>query len=129
MSKFQEVFPNDLAGILPEREIYFGINLLPDINPISIPLYRMASAESKELKAQLKDLLDKGFIRPSISPWGAPVLFVMNKDGSLRMCFDYRQLNKVTIKNKYPLPRFDNLSNQLQGASYFSKIDLRSGYH
>ncbi|WMV41428.1 hypothetical protein MTR67_034813 [Solanum verrucosum] len=89
----------------------------------------MAPAELKELKAQLKDLLDKGFIQPSISPWGAPVLFVKKNDGSLRMCIDYRQLNKVTIKNKYPLPRIDDLFDQLQGASYFSKINLRSGYH
>ncbi|KAH0734704.1 hypothetical protein KY285_010411 [Solanum tuberosum] len=89
----------------------------------------MALVELKELKEQLKDLLDKGFIQPSISPWGAPVLFVKKKDGSLRMCIDYRQLNKVTIKNKYPLPRIEDLFDQLQGASYFSKIDLRSGYH
>ena len=89
----------------------------------------MALAQLKELKVQLKDLLDKGFIRPSISPWGARILFVKKKDRSLRMCFDYRQLNKVTIKNKYPLPQIDDLFNQLQGASYFSKIDLRSGYH
>ena len=82
-----------------------------------------------ELKEQLKYLLDKGFIRPSISPWGAPILFVKKKDGSLRMCIDYRQLNKVTIKNKYPIPRIDDLFDQLQGASHFSKIDLRSGYH
>ena len=89
----------------------------------------MAPTELKELKEQLKDHLDKGFIRPSISPWGAPVLFVKKKDGSLRMCIDYRQLNKVTIKNKYPIPRIDDLFDQLQGASHFSKIDLRSGYH
>ena len=89
----------------------------------------MAPAELHELKEQLKDLLDKGFIRPSMSPWGAPVLFVRNKDGTLRMCIDYRQLNKVTIKNKYPLPRVDDLFDQLQGAKCFSKIDLRSGYH
>ena len=89
----------------------------------------MAPAELKELKEQLKDLLDKGFIRPTISPWGAPVLFVKKKDGSLRMCIDYRKLNKVTIKNKYPVPRIDDLFDQLQGASHFSKIDLRSGYH
>ena len=89
----------------------------------------MAPAELKELKEQLKDLLDKGFIRPSVSPWGAPVLFVRKKDGSLRMCIDYRQLNKVTIKNKYPLPRIDDLFDQLQGATCFSKIDLRCGYH
>ena len=89
----------------------------------------MAPAELKELKEQLKDLLDKGFIRPSKSPWGAPVLFVRKKDGSLRMCIDYRQLNKVTIKNRYPLPRIDDLFDQLVGASFFSKIDLHSGYH
>ena len=89
----------------------------------------MALAELKYLKAQLKDLLDKGFIRPSISPWGAPILFVNKKDGSLRMCIDYRQLNKVTIKTKYPLPWIDDFFHQLKGASYFSKIDLRLGYH
>ena len=84
----------------------------------------MAPTKLKEFKEQLKDLLDKGFIRPSISPWRAPVLLVRNKDGSLRMCIDYRQLNKVTIKNKYPIPRIDDLFDQLQGASHFSKIDL-----
>ena len=89
----------------------------------------MAPAELKELKEKLKDLLDNGFIKPSISPWGAPILFVQKKDGSLRMCIDYRQLNKVTVKNKYPLRRIDGLFDQLQGASYFSKIDHRSGYH
>ena len=129
VSEFPEVFPEDLSGVPPKREIDFGIDLLPDTQPISIPPYRMAPAELKELKEQLKDLLDKGFIRPSISPWGAPVLFVKKKDGSLRMCIDYRQLNKVTIKNKYPIPRIDDLFDQLQGASHFSKIDLTSGYH
>ena len=89
----------------------------------------MAPAELKELTEQLKDLLEKGFIRPSISPWGAPVLFVKKKNGSLRMCIDYRQLNKVTVKNKYPLPRIDDLFDQLQGSKCFSKIDLRFGYH
>ncbi|WMV24356.1 hypothetical protein MTR67_017741 [Solanum verrucosum] len=98
------------------------------MQPISIPPYRMTPAELKELKEQLKDLLDKGFIQPSISPWGAPVLFVRKKEGSLRMCIEYRQL-KVTIKNKYSLLRIDDLFHQLQGASYFSKIDLRSSYH
>ncbi|KAH0761174.1 hypothetical protein KY290_017247 [Solanum tuberosum] len=111
------------------EEINFGIDLIPDTEPISIPPYKMALAKLKELKEQLKDLLDKAFIRPSISPWGAPVLFVKKKDGSLRMCIDYRQLNKFTIKNKYPIPRIDDLFDQLQGASHFSKIDLRSGYH
>src|SRR5262249_38028824 len=111
------------------REIEFNIELLPGTNPISITPYRMAPIELKELKVQLQDLLDKGFIRPSSSPWGAPVLFVKKKDGSLRLCIDYRQLNRVTVKNKYPLPRIDDLFDQLQGASHFSKIDLRSGYH
>ena len=91
--------------------------------------YRMAPMELKELKSQLQELLDKGFIRPSVSPWGAPVLFVKKKDGTLRMCIDYRQINKVTVKNKYPLPRIEDLFDQLKGASVFSKIDLRSGYY
>ena len=91
--------------------------------------FRLAPAELKELKEQLQELLDKGFIRPSTSPWGAPVLFVKKKDGTLRLCIDYKELNKVTVKNKYPLPRIDDLFDQLQGAQYFSKIDLRSGYH
>ncbi|KAH0661922.1 hypothetical protein KY284_026853 [Solanum tuberosum] len=120
---------HDLLGVPPEREIYFGIDILPDTHPISIPPYRMAPTELKELKEKLKYLLEKGFIRPSVSPWGASVLFVRKKDGSLRMCIDYCQLNKVTIKNKYPLPRIDDLFYQLQGATYFSKIDLRSGYY
>ena len=89
----------------------------------------MAPAELKELKVQLQELLDKGYIRPSVSPWGAPVLFVKKKDGTMKLCIDYRQLNKVTIHNKYPLPRIDDLFDQLQGARVFSKIDLRSGYH
>jgi len=127
--EFPEVFPDDWPSFPPEREIDFVIDLIPDTKPISIPPYRMAPAELKELKAQLKDFLDKGFIQPSISPWGALVLFKKKKDGSLRMYIDYRQLNKVTIKNKYPLPRIDDLFDQLQGVSYFSKIDLWSGYH
>ena len=94
-----------------------------------MPPYRMAPAELRELKEQLQELLDKGFIRPSTSPWGTPVLFVKKKDGTLRLCIDYRELNKVTIKNKYPLLRIDDLFDQLQGAQYFSKIDLRSSYH
>ncbi|KAH0729809.1 hypothetical protein KY289_000997 [Solanum tuberosum] len=129
VNEFPDVFPDDLYGTAPEWEIDFGIDLLPDTQPISIPPYRMAPTEIKELKEQLKDLLDKGFIQPSISPWGAPVLFVRKKDGSLRMCIDYHQLNKVIVKNKYPLSRIDDLFDQLQGASYFSIIDLRSGYH
>jgi hypothetical protein len=127
--EFQDVFPEELPGLPPDREIEFSIDLVPNTQPISIPPYRMAPAELKELKEQLQDLLDKGFIRASTSPWGAPVLFVKKKDGSMRLCIDYRQLNKVTIKNKYPLPRIDELFDQLQGAQCFSKIDLRSGYH
>ena len=114
---------------LLNKKLIFCFNLLPDTNPILIPPYRMTPAELKELKDQLKDLLDNCFIRPSISPSGGTVLFVKKKDGSLRMCIDYHQLNKVTIKNKYSLPRIDDFFDQLQGASYFSKIDLRSGYH
>ncbi|XP_070025343.1 uncharacterized protein [Nicotiana sylvestris] len=129
VNEFLEVFPDKLLGIPPDREIDFEIDVLPDTQPISIPPYRMAPAELRELKEQLKDLLEKGFIRLSVSSWGAPVLFVRKKDGSLRMCIDYRQLNKVAIKNKYPLPRIDDLFDQLQGARFFSKIDLRSGYH
>ncbi|WMV09062.1 hypothetical protein MTR67_002447 [Solanum verrucosum] len=94
-----EVFPDDLPGIPPEREIDFGIDLLLDRQPIDIPPYRMDLVELKELKEKLKDLLDKGFIRPSISPWGAPILFVRKKDGSLRMCTEYPQLYKITVKN------------------------------
>ena len=91
--------------------------------------YKMAPMELKELKCQLQELLNKGFIRPSVSPWGAPVLFVKKKDDTLRMCIDYRQINKVTVKNKYPLPRIEDLTDQLKGAGVFSKIDLRSGYY
>ncbi|KAH0765186.1 hypothetical protein KY285_001057 [Solanum tuberosum] len=129
VNEFEEVFLDDLPGIPLEREIDFGIDLLLDMQHISIPPYRMAPEELKELKKQLKDMLDKGSIRPSISPWGALVLFVRKKDGSLGMCIDCRQLNKVTINNKYLLPRIYDLFDHLQGASYFSKIDLRSGYH
>ncbi|WMV24899.1 hypothetical protein MTR67_018284 [Solanum verrucosum] len=129
VNEFSDVFPEDLPGLPPVREIDFGIDLAPDTLLICITLYRMAPTELKELKQQLQDLLDKSFIRPSISPWGAPVLFVKKKDGSLRMCIDYRQLKKVKINNKYPLPRIKDLFDQLQGAVHFSKIDLRSGYH
>ena len=126
---FLDVFPDDLPGLPPEREIDFPIDLVPITAPISLPPYRMTPTKLKDLKAQLQELVDGGFIRPSISPWGAPVLFVKKKDGTWRLCIDYRQLNKVTIRNKYPLPRIDDLFDQLQGAKVFSKIDLRSGYH
>lgn len=127
--EFPDVFPEEITGLPPIREIDFTIKLLLGTAPISIAPYRMAPAELGELKTQLQELLDKGFVRPSVSPWGAPVLFVKKKDGSMRMCIDYRRLNQVIIKNKYPLPRIDELFDQLQGASFFSKIDLRSGYH
>ncbi|KAK5842194.1 hypothetical protein PVK06_004524 [Gossypium arboreum] len=129
VNEFTDVFPEELPGLPPDREVEFTIDVIPGTAPISITPYRMAPAELKELKTQLQELLDKGFIRPSTSPWGAPVLFVKKKDGSLRLCIDYRQLNKVTIKNKYPLPRIDDLFDQLKGAAVFSKIDLRSGYY
>ncbi|WJX78764.1 hypothetical protein P8452_61951 [Trifolium repens] len=111
------------------REVEFFIDLQPGTGPISESAYRMAPAELVELKGQIEDLLEKGFIRPSVSPWGAPVLLVKKKDGKSRLCVDYRKLNKVTIKNRYPLPRIDDLMDQLRGASVFSKIDLKSGYH
>ncbi|CAH1450892.1 unnamed protein product [Lactuca virosa] len=126
---FPDVFPEDLPGIPPERQVEFRIDLVPGATLIAKSPYRLAPAEMQELSSQLSELLDKGFIRPSFSPWGAPVLFFKKKDGSFRMCIDYRELNKLTIKNRYPLPRIDDLFHQLQGASYFSKIYLRSGYH
>ncbi|KAA0035602.1 pol protein [Cucumis melo var. makuwa] len=125
---YPDVFPEELPGLPSHREVEFAIELEPGTIPISRAPYRMAPAELKELKVQLQELLDKGFIRPSVSPWGAPVLFVKKKDGSMHLCIDYRELNKVTVKNRYPLPRIDDLFDQLQGATVFSKIDLRSGY-
>ncbi|KAI3750191.1 hypothetical protein L2E82_20820 [Cichorium intybus] len=126
---FPDVFPEDLPGVPPARQVEFRIDLIPGATPVAKAPYRLAPAEMQKLSSQLNELLSKGFIRPSFSPWGAPVLFVKNKDGSFRMCIDYRELNKLTIKNRYPLPRIDDLFDQLQGSSYFSKIDLRSGYH
>ncbi|KAD3640173.1 hypothetical protein E3N88_29396 [Mikania micrantha] len=126
---YPEVFPDDLPGLPPARQVESQIDLTPGAAPIAKAPYRLAPTEMQELSNQLQELLDKGFIRPSFSPWGAPVLFVKKKDGSFRMCIDYRELNKVTIKNRYPLPRIDDLFDQLQGSSYYSKIDLRSGYH
>jgi len=125
---YSDVF-SEITGLPPDREVEFSIDLVPGTQPIHKAPYRMAPTELKELKEQLQELLDRGFIRPSVSPWGAPVLFVKKKDGSMRMCIDYRELNRVTIKNKYPLPRIDDLFDQLKGASIFSKIDLLSGYH
>ena len=124
-----DVFSEDLLGIPPSREVDFGIDLEPGTGPISKAPYRMTPTELKKLKSQLQDLLDKGFIRPRVFPWGAQVLFVKKKDGSMRLCIDYMELNKRTVKNKYPLPCIEDLFDQLHGATVFSKIDLRSGYH
>nr|GEY93117.1 putative reverse transcriptase domain-containing protein [Tanacetum cinerariifolium] len=126
---FPEVFPKDLTGLPPARPVEFQIDLIPRAAPVARAPYRLAPSEMKELSEQLQELSDKGFIRPSSSPWGAPVLFVKKKDGSFRMCIDYRKLNKLTMKNHYLLPRIDDLFDQLQGSSIYSKIDLRSGYH
>ncbi|GKE38726.1 putative reverse transcriptase domain-containing protein [Tanacetum coccineum] len=126
---FPEVFPEDLPGLPPARPVEFHIDMIPGAAPVAQAPYRLAPSEMKELSKQLQELFDKGFIRPSSSPWGAPVLFVKKKDGSFRMCIDYRELNKLTVKNCYPLPRIDDLFDQLQGSSIYSKIDLRSGYH
>jgi len=129
VNEFPEVFPDEIPDVPPEREVEFSIDLVPGTKPVSMAPYRMSASELAELKKQLEDLLDKKFVRPSVSPWGAPILLVKKKDGSMRLCIDYRQLNKVTIKNRYPLPRIDDFMDQLVGARVFSKIDLRSGYH
>nr|GEX21492.1 putative reverse transcriptase domain-containing protein [Tanacetum cinerariifolium] len=126
---FPEVFPNDLPGLPPPRQVEYRIDLALGAAPVVRAPYRLAPSEMKELAKQLQELSEKGFIRPSSSPWGAPVLFVKKKDGSFRMCIGYRELNKLTVKNHYPLPRIDDLFDQLQGSSVYSKIDLRTGYH
>ncbi|GJV46323.1 putative reverse transcriptase domain-containing protein, partial [Tanacetum coccineum] len=126
---FPKVFLDDLSGLPPIQEIEFRIELTPGATPIAKSPYRLVPSELEELSGQLKELQEKGFIQLSSSPWGAPVLFVKKKDGSFRMCIDYRELNKLTVKNRYPLPRIDDLFDQLQGSQFFSKIDLRSGYH
>jgi hypothetical protein len=123
------VFPADLPGLPPERESIFEIKLVLGTQPIFRSPYKMAHVEQVELNRQIDELLAKGFIRPSVSPWAAPVIFVEKKDGTERSCADYRGLNQVTIKNKYPFPRIDALFDQLKGAKVFSKIDLQSGYH
>ncbi|GKE32764.1 putative nucleotidyltransferase, ribonuclease H, partial [Tanacetum coccineum] len=127
--EFEDLFLEDLSGLPPQQQVKFHIDLVPGATPIAKSPYRLAPLERLELSGQLQELQDKGFIRPSHSPWGAPVLFVKKKDGSLRMCIDYRELNKLTDKNRYPLSRIDDLFDQLQGLRFFSKIDLRSGYH
>jgi hypothetical protein len=129
VSEFPDVFLKELPGMPTERKVEFTIELILGTTPISKRAYRVSGPELVELKKQIDELLEKGYIRPSTSPWAAPVLFVEKKDGTKRMCIDYRALNEVTVKNKYPLPRIEDLFDQLRGASVFSKIDLRSGYH
>jgi hypothetical protein len=127
--EFSDVFPEDLPGMPLDQNVEFTIELQPDMAPISRRPYKMTPKELAELKVQLKELLDKGYIRPSSLPWGYPALFVKKKDQSIRLCVDYRPLNVVTIKNKYSLPRIDILFHQLIDAKVFSKVDLYSGYH
>ena len=129
IKEFPDVFPEELSRVPPEREVDLSIEVVQGTTPISRAPYRMALTELKELKTQLQELLDMGFIRTSVSPWGASVLFVKKKDETLRICIDYRKINKVTVKNKHPLPRIEDLFDQLKRASVFSKIDLRSGYY
>ncbi|KAH9302877.1 hypothetical protein KI387_014460, partial [Taxus chinensis] len=117
LQSFRDVFPEELPGLPPKREFDFTIEIKPGTEPISKAPYRMTTTELVELKAQLQELLTKGLIRPSVSPWGAPVIFVKKKDGTLRLCIDYRMLNKATIKNRYPLPRIDDLFDQMRGAA------------
>ena len=126
--EYPDVFPEELPGMPPDREVEFLIELVPGTGPIAKRPYPMAVDELKELKKQLDEHLEKGFIHPSSSPWGAPILFVEKKDNTQRLVTDYRALNEVTIKNKYPIPKINDLFDQLEGACIFSKIDLRSGY-
>jgi hypothetical protein len=129
VNEFLDVFPEEFLGMSPDRDIKFVIELKPGTAPIYNTPFRMTTVELAELKEHIKELLEKGFIYPSSSSWGAPVIFVPKKDGTQRMCVDYHALNEVTVKNKYPLPRIDDLFEQLCGACVFSKIDLRSGFH
>jgi hypothetical protein len=129
VNEFPDVLPEELPGMPPDRDIEFVIELKPGTAPIYKTPFRMTTPELAELKEHIKGLLEKGFLYPSSSPCGAPVIFVPKKDGTQRLCVDYRALNEVTVKNKYPLPRIDDLFNQLCGACVFSKIDLRSRYH
>ncbi|GJR18006.1 putative reverse transcriptase domain-containing protein [Tanacetum coccineum] len=126
---FPKVFPEDLPGLSPTRQVEFQIDLIPGAALVARAPYRLALSEMKELSDQLQELSNKGFIRHNFSPWGAPVLFVKKKDGSFQMCIDYQELNKLTVKNRYPLPRIHDLFDQLQGSNVYSKIDLQSGYH
>ena len=128
LQEFKDVFPTELPkGLPPKQALPHRIDVPPGTKPISKPSYRLSASEAVEVERQLADYLSKGFICKSFSPWALPNLLVKKKDGSMRMCVDYRSLNAVTIKNKYPLPKIDELFDQLKGAKYFSKIDLRSG--
>ena len=127
--EYEDVFPDEIPGLPPQRVVDFGIKLHLGTLPISMTLHRMTPVELQELRVQLQELLDKGFIRTSTSPWGAPVLFSKKKDKTLRLCIDYQQLNRVTIKNRYPLLRIDDLFDHLREVRVYSKIDLRTGYH
>jgi hypothetical protein len=129
VNEFPDVYPEELPGMPPDRDIKFMIELKSGTAPIYKTPFRIAISELAELKEHIKELLKKGFIRPSSSPWGAPVIFVPKKDSTQRLCMDYCALNEVTIKNKYPMSRIDDLFDQLHGTCVFSKIDLRSGYH
>jgi hypothetical protein len=129
INEFADVFREELLGMSPDRDIEFVIEWKPGTAPIYKTPYRITTAELAELKEHIKELLQKGFMHPSSSPWGAPVIFVPKKDGTQRLCVDYHALNEVIVKNKYPLPRIDDLLDQLCGVCVFSKIDFRSGYH
>ena len=129
VQEFYDVFPKDFPGLPPDREIEFCIDLITRAAPISKAPYKMEPVELNEWKTHIQELLDKRFICPSLSPRGVPVLFMDKKDGTFQKCIGYRELNKITIKNKYPLPLIDDLFDQLQGTQIFSKVDLRSGYH
>src|SRR5207244_10181060 len=129
VKEYPDVFPKDLPGLPPNRAVEFSIELLPGTAPVFRRPYKMSQDDLAEMKIQLKELLDKGFIRPSSSPWGCSAMFMDKKDQTKRMAVDYRTLNEVTVKNKYLLPNIDILFDKLAGAKVFSKIDLRSGYH
>ena len=129
LSEYADVFPEELTDLPPVREVDHAIELVPGAQPVAKRPYKMSVPESIELKEQLTQLLDQGFIQPSVSPWSTPVLFNRKKDGTLRLCIDYRGLNQVTVKNKYAIPRIDELLDRLHGSSIFTKIDLKSGYY
>ena len=128
LRQYKDVFRSPV-GLPPERAIAHGIDLEPGASLTNSGFYRRSMMENEEIRRQISELMEMGHIKPSASPCGSPVLLVPKKDGSWRLCVDYRAINKITVKNRYPLPRIDDLLDQLQGASFFSKIDLKSGYH